>query len=453
MRKIIFAAAVLVLTYGCSTYKVFKAPDNPTENLCGDEVVLQDSTAEVPTWQEMFSDTMLRELIEKGLAANTDLQIAVLNIEQAEASLLASKLAYVPSFAISPEGSVTKAEGAKPAYAYNLPLTMQWELDIFGKLRNRKETARASLLQSREYSEMVRTQLIASIANGYYTLLMLDEQLRITEKWIVNQKENLEAVIALKEVGMQTETAVNQATASYYTVQLAAKDLEKQIRNTENGIALLINETPHTIRRGTYTGTEETETDLYGAISLGALANRPDVKNAEYALRGSFYGVNTARSAFYPSISLGGSVGWTNSAGGIISNPGSILLSALASLTQPIFNRGANVANLKIAKSQYEQALLTFQKTLLTAGNEVNDALTQCQNSEEKRALRTKQVEANERAFANSTELMRHSSVTYLEVLVTQTALLQSQLDRVSDWFGGVQGRINLYKALGGGTK
>lgn len=453
MKKMILIAAVLFSLYGCSVYKVFKTPDVTTENICGNDVSVRDSAEAipVPSWQEMFPDTSLRLLIEKSLDANTDLQIARLNIEQAEAALLASKLAYMPAFALSPEGSLTKSKGASAAYAYNLPLTMQWELDLSGKLRNKKEIARSAMLQSREYVGMVQTQLVASIANSYFTLLMLDEQLRITQKWAENQKENLRVVIGMKEAGMQSEIAVNQATSDYYAVQVAAKDLTKQIRNVENVIALLVNETPQAIVRGSFAETNDIGTGLVESISLTALANRPDVKRTEYFLRESFYGVNVAKSAFYPSVSLGGNAGWINNVGGVISNPGSLLLSAIASLTQPIFNKGVNSANLKIAKLQYEQDRLAFQKALLTAGNEVNDALAMCQNSLEKKVLRMKQVEADELAYKNSMDLMQHSSATYLDVLITQRMLLQSQLNQISDWFEGVQGRVNLYKALGGG--
>ncbi|MEG1904188.1 MAG: TolC family protein, partial [Bacteroidales bacterium] len=244
----------------------------------------------------------------------------------------------------------------------------------------------------------------------------------------------------------------NQASASYYNVEASAKTLEKQIRIIENNVALLINEISHTIERSEFRECKNPESGLSKKISLAALANRPDVKVAEYELSRNFYGVNIARSALYPSIKLGGSIGWTNNLG-VISNPGSLLMTALGSLTQPIFNRGINMANLKIAKAQYEQAMISFQKTLLNAGNEVNNALIECQNSTDKQLFRKNQVIANQQALENSMELMKYTSSTYLEVLIAQNALLQSKLLQVADWFEGIQGRINLYKALGGGTE
>lgn len=451
MKQLFFAIATLMLVCSCSVYKTFKSPKLHTANLCGEDIRTQDSLANLPAWKEVFADSLLQQLIEKGLTANIDLQVARLKIEQAEARLMASRLAYLPAFLITPEGSISKGKDEGAVKSYNLPLTMQWEVDLFGKLRNNKLQAHAQLLHSSEYAQMVQVQLVASIANNYYTLLMLDEQLRLIRQSTRNQKENLEVIIAMKEAGMQTEAAVNQASADYYNVMSSEKEIMKQIRLVESCIALLVNETPHTIARASTGEVMAVNIDYTVPISLLALANRPDVKQAEYALEGSFYGVNIARSAFYPTISLGGSVGWTNNLG-VIANPGSMLLSAIGSLTQPLFNKGVNRANLKIAKYQYEQSLLQFEKALLTAGSEVNDALITCQSSMEKKFLRQQQVESSLKAYENCQDLMRHSSTTYLEVLVAQSVSLQSQLMLAADWFEGVQGQINLYKALGGGV-
>ncbi len=451
MKHIIVTTLAVFLLSGCSTYRNFKTPEVKINKVCGNDIEVQDTLINVPSWKDLFSDVPLQQLIEKGITSNTDLQIARLNVEKANAGLRMSKLAYLPSLSLSPEGSITKAEREKAAYSYNLPLTMQWEIDLSGRIRNSKEQARSVLMQSNEYAKMVQTQLVAAIANSYYTLIMLDEQLQITRNSVDIQKKNLEIIIAMKDAGMQTEAAVNQATADYYSVMASEKDLEREIQTVENGIALLVNETPHNIPRSSLNMKASLNMDISDPISLTALANRPDVKEAEYALRGSFYDINVARSAFYPSIVLGGSAGWTNNIG-IISNPGSMLLSAIGSLTQPLFNRGVNRANLKIAKLQYEQSLLTFEKTLLVAGSEVNEALLLCQTSSEKLDLRQKQVQANDAALQNSIELMKHSSNTYMEILIAQSTLLQSQLMYISDWYEGIQGQINLYKALGGGV-
>ncbi len=452
MRRMILATLFICTMSGCSIYSTFTTPKVKTGNLCGENISTIDTLSSIKSWREIFTDAKLQELIEKALASNSDLQIARLNIEQAEATFRSSKLAYFPSFALASEGGISKIKGEKAVYTYNLPITTQWEIDLSGKLRNSKEQARANMLQSEEYANMVQTQLVASVANSYFTLVMLDEQLRLTNAGIENHRENLETIKAMKEAGMQTEVAVNQAEANYYEVLSSATDLKKQIRTMENAISLLTNDTPHTILRSSLIDVADVKMNYTAQIPLSALASRSDVKVAEYALRANFYGVNIVRSAFYPTISLGGSMGWSNNLG-VITNPGNLLLSAIGSLTQPFFNRGVNRANLKIAQSQYEQALIGFEKSLLVAGSEVNDALASCQTGAEKMELRKKQVHAGKNAYDNSKELMKHGSATYLEVLTAQSASLQSELLLVSDWFEEVQGQINLYKALGGGVK
>lgn len=454
MKKILLIATSAIVISSCSTYSRYKSPELEIENIYGQDVMLEhDTIVTAPSWREVFVDEPLRALIDSALLENSDLQIARLNIEQSEAMLLSSKLAYVPSFAIGADGGLYKPQDIDLMKTYSVPLTMQWEIDLFGKLRNSKEQAKSSLLRSKEYSRGVQSQLISSIANSYYTLLMLDEQLAITAECVKNQKDNLEAMKAMKDAGMQTQMAVNQAEASYYGVLSSEKDLQKQIRVVENSISLLINKAPNTIARSSFMDHGSVEIVPSNTLPVSMLSSRPDVKEAEYTLRTNFYGVNVARAAFYPSINLSAGASWTNNNFGMMVNPATFLLSAVGSLAQPIFSKGLNRANLKVAKAQYEQAKLAFEKSILTAGSEVNNALIACSNSDAKVEYRQKQVEANRLAYSNSCDMMKYSSTTYLDVLVSQNMLLQSQLLQVADWFEGVQGRVNLYKALGGGVE
>ncbi|MGL4852380.1 MAG: TolC family protein [Phocaeicola sp.] len=448
------AAAFLFLftLSGCSVYSTFQAPAIETAELVGADIVTSDSLPTLLSWRELFTDIQLQALIDRSLSANSDLLQVQLQIEQSEAILRGAKRAFFPSIALSPEGNLFKIEGESAIKTYSLPLTMQWEIDLFGKLRNQKEQAKAAMWQSRAYVQGVQTQLIASVANAYYTLVMLDEQLRITQGSIQLQKQYLEVMRALKEAGRQTEAAVNQAEADCYSIQVSEEELLKQIRLVENSLTLLLNEPPHSVSRTALSQMESLPLLHLEPIHLVAVANRPDVKQAEYALRGTFYGVNVAQSAFYPSLTLSGSAGWGNGMT-LMTMPASLLLSGVASLTQPLFSRGVNQANLAVSKAQYEQSLLAFEKALLVAGTEVNDALTTCQVSANKCSLRQKQVEASQNAYQNSHELMKHTSVTYLEVLIAQSSALQAELLYVSEWLEGVQGQINLYKSLGGGVE
>ena len=393
----------------------------------------------------------MQELIEKGLQQNTDVQTAKLRVEEAKASLLSAKLAFLPSFALSPQGSLNTAE-SQVSRTYTLPVTASWEIDIFGKLRNSKRQAKAAYAQSEDYKQAVYSSLVANIANTYYTLLMLDEQLEISRTTAETWKETVESTQALMEAGQADEAAVSQMKATYFEVENSVIDLEEQINQVENSLSLLLAETPHRIQRGKLS-EQNFPQQLAVGIPLQMLSNRPDVRVAERELEQAFYVTNQANSAFYPSITLSGSAGWTNSIGGLITNPGKFVTSALASLTEPLFNRGTLIARRKIAKAQQEEALLAFRQKLLDAGSEVNDALVSYQTSKKKKENYEQQVASLETAFNSTSLLMEHGNTTYLEVLTARQTLLSAQLSQTANQFKEIQSMINLYQALGGGKE
>ena len=455
MKKQIITLTVAALTLSsCGIYTKYKPVTEVPINLYGEEVVVTDTLDNMGnlSWREVFTDPQLQTLIEKGLQNNTDLQSAQWRVKEAEATLLSAKLAYLPSFALSPQGTVSSFDKSKATQTYTLPVTASWEIDIFGQIRNAKRQAKALLEQSRDYKQAVRTQLIAGIANTYYTLLMLDAQFEISVRTQHSWKETVDATRALMEAGMANEAAVSQMEATYYTICTSVLDLKEQINQVENSLSLLLAEAPHTIERA------DTRNFPYGmqerfsvGIPVQMLSNRPDVRSAERLLEAAFYVTNQARSAFYPSIVLSGSAGWTNSAGSMIVNPGKFIATAIGSLTQPLFNRGTNIARLKIAKAQQEEAKLGFQQTLLNAGSEVNEALVKYQTAKEKAAYYDKQIMSLNKAFESTSLLMQHGNTTYLEVLTAQQTLLSAQLNQVANRFAEIQGVINLYQALGGG--
>ncbi len=446
--------AVASLSVGCTVYKTFKTPEfeEQSEIVGSADAIAAESPVDLPTWREFFKDEHLQYLIEKGIMANTDIQIARKNIDQCEIMLLTSKLAYLPSLGINATGGSSSFGGNALGESYNVPLQASWEIDLFGKIRNSKQQAKANLLLTKEYARQTELQVTTLIANSYYTLIMLDRQLEITNEFVENQTSNVAVIEKLKYVGMQNEAAVNQAKANLYNTKSTKTDIELQIKLVENSIALLINETPQAIERSSFADAVMLSGEIKNSISLETLSNRPDVKASEYSLRSAFYGENVARSRMYPSLSISGNAGWTNSVGAIV-NPGDLLLSALGSFTAPIFYKGVNRANLNVAKSKYDQSLLSFQKSLLKAGNEVNGLLIEEEKIAEKRGFRQLQIESNQKAYDNSLLLMQHSTVTYLEVLMSQTSLLGSKLTDAGEWLVQNQGAINLYKALGGGVE
>ncbi|MCD7976807.1 MAG: TolC family protein [Tannerellaceae bacterium] len=450
MKKIIFIIAVAYLT-GCGIYKPYQQPDVRTAGLFGTEYETTDSsTIANVSWREIFTDPELQVLIEYGIENNTNLQIAHWRVRQAEAALSTSRLAFLPSLHLAPEGSLSSFDGATPTKVYSVPVVASWEIDVFGKLQNAKKRSKAAYLQSHEYVQAVRTQLIATIANYYYTLLMLDAQYEISVRTAASWYESVEVMRAMKEAGMTNEAGVAQIEASYFAIEASVRDLYQQITEMENNLSILLGEAPQEIQRGTLAG-QYFPVQLAVGVPLQLLTNRPDVKSAELTLVQAHYATNEARASLYPSITLAGSAGWTNSAGGYIVNPGKLLWSAAASLTQPLFNKGIHRAQVKIAEAQRQEAMLNFQQTLLNAGAEVNNALTQYQVAREKQQFRIQQITSLETAVESTELLMNHGSITYLDILTARQSLLSAQLNQVADKFSEIQSVVNLYHALGGG--
>ena len=458
-KQMITLMCATALLSSCHIYKAYDRPEDiHAEGLYRDTVSVNDTlvsdTANFGNlpWREVFTDAQLQQLIERGLANNADLQIAHLKVKEAKAALMSAKIAYAPSLALSPQGTISSFDKQPVTKTYTLPVSAQWEIDLFGKLLNAKRGAKTTLMQTEAYRQAVQTQIISGIANIYYTLLMLDEQLQITEETAAIMWRNVETMRAMKEAGMTNGAAVAQSEAAHALIQATLPDIRHSIFETENALCLLLQEAPHRIERSTLE-QQQLPVQFSVGVPLQLLSNRPDVKAAEMALAGTYYNANAARAAFYPHITLGGNVGWTNAAGAAIFNPGKLIASVLGSLTQPLFYRGANLARLKIAKAQQEEAKITFQKTILNAGTEVSNALALYQNSTEKSESRKQQVEAAQKAAESTKELFQLANASYLEVLSAEQSYLSARLSEVSDTFERMQSIVSLYRALGGGRE
>lgn len=459
--KILTLICATALLSSCHIYKTYDRPEDiVAEGLYRDTVAVNDTlvsdTANFGNlpWREVFTDPQLQALIEQALTSSPDIRTAALRVQEAQAPLLASKLAFIPALTLSPQGTVSSWDKGKATQTYSLPVTASWQIDMFGQLLNLKRQAQATLEQTLAYEQNVRVQLIANTANLYYTLLMLDRQLQITEGTAEILKKNTETMIAMKEAGFYntTEAAVEQSRAAYAQVQASIPDIRSSIREVENSLCLLLGEPAHGIERSVLE-EQQLPNEFSVGIPLQLLSNRPDVKAAEQALASAYYNTNVACSNFYPRITLSGSAGWTNSAGAAIVNPAKLLASAVASLTQPIFQNGANIAKLKIAKAQQEEAKIQFQTTLLNAGNEVSNALDMYQACTEKVNARNMQVNSAKNAADYTKELFNLGTSTYLEVLSAEQSYLSAQLSEVSDTFSRMQAVISLYQALGGGRE
>lgn len=458
-KQLIYMMCVTTLLSSCHIYKAYDRPkDIEASGLYRDPASATDTLSADTTnmgnlpWEEIFRDKKLQVLIKKGLESNVDFQTANLRVEEAQAMLVSARLAYLPSLNLSPQGTISSFDNRTPSKTYQLPVVASWEVDLFGRILNAKRSAKAALLQSKDYQQAVRSQLIANIANSYYTLLMLDRQLAISEETALIWKENVRAMEAMKEAGMTTEAAVAQSKANSHQVEASLADLRRQIRETENALSVLLGQAPQTIERGILEEQVMPE-ELTAGVPLQLLANRPDVKSAEMALAQAYYTTNQARAAFYPQITLTGTAGWTNNSGVGIVNPGELILTAVGSLAQPIFNRGKLIANLKVSKAEEEIAKMNFQQSLLNAGREVSNALYLYDASSTKIIEHKAQVEALKNAVSYTQDLFHSGKSTYLEILTAQQSLLNAQLNQVSDTFQRMQAVINMYQALGGGRE
>ena len=454
---ILVSAAALMSS--CGIYNKYERPEVNATGLVRDVTSNTDTLAVADTtsfgnlpWRSVFTDPQLQALIEQGLANNVDLLNAALNVKMVEAQLTAAKLAFVPSFTFSPQGTISSWDGSKTTKTYSLPINASWSIDLFGNLLNQKRSAQMALLATKDYQLVVKTNLIANIANAYYTLLMLDKQLEIVDNMTQLTKDTWNMMKLQKELNNAKETSVQSAEANYYSVLAQAADLKRQIRETENSLSLLLGQQAQTIGRGKLEN-QSLSTEFSTGVGIQMLNNRPDVHYAEMTLAQCFYDTQAARSQFYPNITISGSGAFTNSSGAGIVNPGKWLLQAIGSLVQPIFQNGRLVAQLKVAKATQEQAYNTWQNAVLAAGSEVSNALVLYNSSDEKSKLEQKQIESLTKNVQYTKDLFSMGGSTYLEVITAQQSLLNAELAKVQDDFYKMQAVVNLYYALGGGRE
>lgn len=457
----IFALLLAIFTLNsCGVYKKYHSQTEAPENLFGTgdtiaQLAQEASIAEV-SWREFFTDPMLRQLIDSALVRNTDMQSARLAVEQAQASLKAAKLAYLPSLSLAPQGSVSgtmskSGSTSSATWAYNIPLQLDWNIGIAGSVTVNKRKAKAVLEQAKAMREATQANLIATVAQEYYQLLLLDRQLAILTETDSLWAVSLEMERALWENGKAYSTAVEQMEASTLDVKMQILSTKRSILTAESELCKLLRQTPQEIARSSW-GAYKLPEHFGTGVPAVLLQNRPDIKAADQALAQAFYNTAAAKSQFYPSLSLSGLIGWTNN-GGLIANPGALLMQAAASLVQPIFAQGKLTAQLKIAKYNQEDQLNKYVQTVIDAGNQVNEALADCQISAEKDVLYKRQVEVLRNAYEGTHELMNNGKASYIEVLTAQESYLTAQLNEVTNLYNGSQAIIGLYIALGGATK
>lgn len=446
-----------VLMSSCGLYNKYERPEVKTENIMRDAAQYANTTDTTSfgdvDWHEVFTDPQLQNYIQMGLDNNFDLLNASLNVQMAEAQLKSARLAFLPSFAFTPTGGLTKVfdTGTDWAKTYSLPVSASWNADLFGNLTSQNRSAKVALLASQDYQQAVRSRIVTSVANLYYSLLMLDKQLEILQDMEKLTKETADMMELQKELNSGKETSVLSAKAANMQMQSSIIDMKRQIHETENSLCLLLGTNAQDIKRGDLYN-QKLPSSFSTGVSVNLLANRPDIHSAEMSLAQCFYGIETARSRFYPSLSFSATGAFTNNPSTII-NPGKFLLNFAGNLVQPIFQNGKLIAGLKVAKAQYEQAYNNWQSAILSAGSEVSNALVQYNSYDEKGKIDQQEVELRTKNVDHTKDLYTMGSSTYLEVITAQTQLLNAKTTLLTDDFNKMQAVVNLYSALGGGRK
>ncbi|MCI7011148.1 MAG: efflux transporter outer membrane subunit [Prevotella sp.] len=458
-KSIITLLSAAALMSSCGLYNKYERQDVKVDGIVRDAVSDVDTLAVADTasfgnlpWRSVFTDPQLQTLIETGLENNIDLLNAALNVDMMKAQLKVAKLAFLPSIAFSPSGTLSSWDGGTPSKVYQMPISASWSIDLFGNLLSVKRSAQKQLLAMKDYQVMVKTNVIANIANLYYTLLMLDRQQEIVDEMAELTKETWDMMKLQMELGRARSVSVQSAEAGYYQVMAQAAEVKRQIREVENSLCLLLGQPGQTIVRGKF-DQQSLPTEFSTGVALQLLNNRPDVHYAEMKLASCFHDTQTARSRFYPGITITGAGTFTNNSGMGIVNPGKWLLSAVGSLTQPIFQNGRLIAGLKVAKATQEQAYNNWQNAIFKAGNEVSNALVSYNTYAEKSAYEAKQVELYKKSLADTRQLYTSSGASYLEVISAQSSLLNAELAKAADDLNKMQAVVSLYTALGGGRE
>ena len=463
MKKLMIFAATTLLLGSCGLYNKYERPDVKTQGLVRDVMSDADTLAVQDTasfgnlpWRQVFTDPQLQVLIEQGLERNSDLLNAALTVKMYETMLTSAKLAFLPAITIgsntSAMGSITTTytDPSTTTKSYSIPVTASWTLDLFGNILSQKRSAQMKLIGMKDYQMAVRAQVISGIANCYYTLLMLDEQLKIVTEMSQTAKDTWEMMQMQYQLGRMRSTSVQSAEAAYLNALTQANDFRRQIRATENALSLLIGQQGQYISRSTL-DAQSLPAEFATGVGVALLQNRPDVHNAEMQLASCFHDVQTARSQFYPSVTIGATAAFSNLSGA--ANPGKWMTTLFGSLMQPVFMRGQLVTNLKVKKLTYEQAFNTWQQKILSAGNEVSNALVNYNGYDENSKLEAQRVEVLTKNVEDTRALYQSSGSSYLEVLTAQSQLLSAKLSRVTNDFNKMQAVVSLYTALGGGGK
>jgi NodT family efflux transporter outer membrane factor (OMF) lipoprotein len=476
MRKITygFLFSMMGLT-GCSSLNTALSipektlPDTFTQTVDKNEGITVASV----NWREYFTDNNLQNLLDEAVKNNPDLQMALQRIEISRSSVKLANGALLPQVSLNVGGSVRRfglytMDGAGNSTTQitpgqtiptNLPdmyLGMQssWEIDIWEKLRHQRESAISTYLASVEGTNFVISTLVADVASYYTELLALDNELALVQQTITKQQEALEVIQLQKEVGRANELAVQQFHAQLLNTKILEKNIQQQVIEVENKINFLLGSYPKPIKRNKDVFARELPAQIASGFPSQLLANRPDIREAEFKIEASKFDLQAAKAAFYPNFNITASLGFQAfNPEFLFSSPASIAYSVFGTLVAPIINMNALKAQFNTAQANQLTAMYHYQKTVLNAYVEVANQLVAIENLQQVNLLKTQQNALLKKSVGTSGELYRTARATYLEVLLAQQNALQSNIELIGVIKQQRLSAINIYKALGGGWK
>ena len=469
MKKYIssYAAFLVLLTtlHACKVSQDIEAPQDAIPEQFRD-VAYEDSTSIADLgWKEFITDASLQQLIDSALTQNYDLLTAQKNIEQAQWQLNQAKWGNVPDLNLQVTGTSNRPSdnslnglststflGKKHIEDYNAAIGLSWEADIWGKIRSRKQGALAEYLQSEEAKKGLQTTLVANVAKGYYNLLMLDAQLAIAQKNLALSDSTLFVINLQYEAGQVTSLAQQQAEAQQAVAAQLIPQLEQNIVIQENALSIITGSFPDKKERSTTLNTTDLHENLKAGIPASLVSRRPDVKSAELALRASNASVGIAKASMYPALNITASAGLNSfESSNWFNMPASLFGIVAGSLTQPLLQKRKLKSAYEIAKIEREKTVLNFRKTVLVAVGEVSDALVKIEKLNEQQTVASKRVAILQKAVKNAEMLFKNGMATYLEVIIAQGNLLQTELERAALKRAQLESEVELYRALGGG--
>lgn len=464
--------AISVLA-ACGTHRKYEQPAvalpgsfRGQEEVAGNAQGRQDSSIAAIPYRVFFSDPELLALIEAGIGNNNDLQIAVRQIEYASQSLKQAKLGNLPTVGLTVgNATITRPSdnslnglmfseffGQRYIWDFTTSVDVSWEADIWGKIKNRKEAALASYLQSFEAAKAVRTRLVADIAHGYYNLLMLDVQMDITNKSIALFDSTITMTEVQRDMGLTTTLAVQQQQAARDQAKASLPAIRQAVAAQENALSILTGKMPGEIKRSVKLTALNVSDELPTGIPASMLGLRPDIRQSEFVLRQAIALENVASANMYPSLRISAQGGLNAfEASDWFKVPGSLFGMMAGSLAQPIFNGRQLKTAYKQAGIAAEQAELQFKQSVLNAAAEVSNTLVEIEGLKEQEETTTHQVETLAQAVDNSVLLFNSDMATYLEVLTAQSNKLQAELSLADIQRKRLSAAVTLYRSLGGG--